>query len=194
MPLPDPTALKLPGPLRAVWLAGKKPRPTFDEEQLEAARREAYHRGAQEATRVLEKQMLEQRAEMMHLQSETFAALTRQHAALLEQLHTALPELALEAAARVLAGAAIDRAAVLAITRDLLEEIAAGSEKVEVRLHPRDLELIAGCEETFREKHPEITFRADAELRPGDGLVRGRFGVIDGRVATKLRALEGMLK
>lgn len=192
MPLPEP--IKLHAPLRAVWLAGTRPRPTFSEEQLEAAKREAYQRGAEEATRLLERQMLEQREEMLHLQSRTFSALAQQQAKLAAQLEAILPELVLEAAGRVLAGANIDRDAVLAIARDLLGELGPEREPVDVRLSPRDLELLAGYEEGFREKYPQISFVADPELKPGDCMVRSRFGVIDGRIATKLRALEGMLK
>lgn len=186
--------VKLHAPLKGAWLAGMKPRPTFTEDELEAVRREAYQRGSQEASKLLERQMLEQRAEVMHLQSQTFTALKAQHASLVQQLHAVLPELALEAAARVLAGTPLDREAVLRITQDLLSEIEPGREKIELQLHPRDLELIAGLEDGFREKYPEINFRADPELRSGDCVVRSRFGVLDGRLATKLRALEGLLK
>ena len=61
-------------------------------------------------------------------------------------------------------------------------------------MQPADLELIAGYDAGFREKHPEITFRANPDLRSGDCMVQCRFGTIDGRLATKLRALEGFLK
>lgn len=192
--MPSFSAIKVHAPLKALFLAGTKPRPTFTEEELAAAKREAYQRGSEEASRLIERQMMEQRTDIMHLQSQTFAALAQQHAALVQQLRDVLPELAMEAVARILATAEIDRDAVLRITRDLLSEIAPGPEQVEVQLAPRDLELIVGYEEGFREKHPGIAFRADAELRPGDCVVRSRFGVVDGRLATKLRTVEEFLK
>ena len=188
------SAIKFHAPLKALFLAGTKPRPTFTEAELEAAKREAYHRGSEEAGRLIERQMLEQRAEIVHLQSQTFAAVAQQHAALVQQLHDMLPELAMEALARILATTEIDRDAVLRISRDVLSEIAPGREQVEVQLSPRDLELIAGYEECFRERHPAIAFSADPELTPGDCVVRSRFGVVDGRLVTKLRTVEGFLK
>ncbi len=188
------SAIKVHAPLKALFLAGTKPLPTFTEEELAAAKREAYQRGSEEASRLIEGQMLEQRAEILHLQSETFAAVARQHAALVQQLRDVLPELAMEAVARILATTEIDREAVMRICRDLLCEIAPGREQVEVQLSPGDLGLIAGYEEGFRERHPEIVFRADPELKPGDCIVRSRFGVVDGRLATKLRIVEGFLK
>lgn len=188
------SAIKVHAPLKALFLAGTKPLPTFTEEELAAAKREAYQRGSEEASRLIEGQMLEQRAEILHLQSETFAAVARQHAALVQQLRDVLPELAMEAVARILATTEIDREAVMRICRDLLCEIAPGREQVEVQISPGDLGLIAGYEEGFRERHPEIVFRADPEMKPGDCIVRSRFGVVDGRLATKLRIVEGFLK
>ncbi len=188
------SAIKLSKSLKAIYLAGSKPRPTFTEEELEAAKREAYHRGSEDAARLIERQMFEQRSEILHLQTETFTAVAQQHAALVQQLHDMLPELAMEALARILATTEIDRDTVLRISRDLLSEIAPGREQVEVQLAPRDLELIAGYEESFRERHPAIAFCADPELTPGDCVVRSRFGIVDGRLATKLRTVEGFLK
>jgi flagellar biosynthesis/type III secretory pathway protein FliH len=179
---------------KSVFLAGKKPVRMYSEAEFEAMKREAYHAGAEETSRLMERQMLEQRGEMVRLQSETLAALAAQHAALVRQIQEALPELTIEAAARVLAQTVFDRAAVLRIVEDLLAEIAPGPEQLEVQLAPCDIEAIAGYDTQFREKHPAISFRANAELRAGDCVVRSRFGVLDGRLGTKLRALEEFFK
>ena len=186
--------ITLSGPLKGVAVAPPRVAPTFDEEQYGEAKRAAYQKGFEEATRAMEHQLLEQRGEMVHLQNETFEGLSRQHAALSEQLQGMLPELTMEAIRRILAGTAIDRETVLGIAKDLLAEIAPGQEQIEVRLAPGDLELIAGYEEGFREKHPQIVFRADPELKAGDCVVRSRFGDIDGRLSTKMRTIETFLK
>ena len=192
MPVLEP--IRLHAPLKNIALAAPRGAATFTDEDIEAAKREAYRRGSEEATRLLERQMIEQRGEMLALQSKTFAALTAQHAALAQQLHEVVPELVVEAVARVLANTEFDREAVVRIANDLLAEVAPGREQVELQLAPRDLELIAGYEEGFREKHPAIVFHANPDLRPGDCTVHSRFGIIDGRLAVKLRALEGFLK
>ena len=189
-----PESIRLHASPARIALAVPRTAAVFTGEDLEAARRDGYRRGGEEATRLLEKQMLEQRAEMVALQSETFAAITRQREALTQQMREVVPALALEAVARVLADAEFDRETVLRIANDLLSEVATGREEVELQLAPHDLELIAGYEETFREKHPAIVFHANPELRPGDCKILSKFGFIDGRLATKLRALEGFLK
>lgn len=192
MPALDP--IRLHASPKNLVIAGTRKPVTFTEEEIENAKRDAYRRGSEEATRLLERQMIEQRSEMVALQSQTFAKLAEQHSALVQQIHDVVPELVIEGVARVLANTGFDREAIVSIARDLLAEVAPGRDQVELQLAPADLELIAGYEERFREKHPSILFQANADLRPGDCVVRSRFGMIDGRLATKLRALEGFLK
>ena len=175
-------------PPRRVVVAGTpEPSRTCTAEEFEAACREARQRGADEAMEVMERQMLELRADVQHLQSRTFAELAAAHAAVVAQFRALLPRLATEAASRVLAGMPLSRDAVLGIVAEMLHNIEPGSPELEVRLAPSDLELIAGNESGFREKHPAIIFRADGELKPGDCVVQSRFGMLDGTVATKLQ-------
>jgi flagellar biosynthesis/type III secretory pathway protein FliH len=179
---------------KRIALAAPRNEATFSEEEVEAARRDGYRRGSEEATRLLERQMIEQRSEMVALQSETFTAIARQRDHLVQQMREVVPELVIEAVARVLADTEFDREKVIRIANDLLNEIAPGREEIELQLSPHDLELIAGYEDGFREKHPAITFRANSDLRSGDCKILGRFGFVDGTLATKIRALDGFLK
>lgn len=190
----SPNAIHFSEPPSAVYLAGTRPKPSFTEADLENAKREAYRRGSEDATQAMERQLLEQRSEVIHLQTQTFAALAAHHEQLAEQMQGLIPELAIEAVQRILATTVFDRELVLRITHDMLSEVAPGKEQVEVRLAASDLELVSGYEEQFREKHPGISFCPDSELRPGDCVVRSLFGTLDGRLSTKVRAVEGLLK
>jgi flagellar assembly protein FliH len=192
--MPSHKVIQFPQPLKGVFLAGTQPLPRFSEEELEAARREGYHRGAEDTSRVLERQLMEQRAELVHLQSETFLALNQQHAAMFEQLRAVVPQLVMEAVARILGGTPPDAQAVMRIVDDLLAELTPTGEAVEVQLSATDLELITGYEEKVREKFPAIAFKASSELQPGDAIVRSRFGLIDGRMSTKFQAVEAMFQ
>lgn len=138
--------------------------------------------------------MIEQRSEIVALQTGTFAAIAQQQEELTQQMQEVVPALALEAVARLLADATFGRETIINIANDLLSEVATGREEVELQLSPHDLDLIAGHEEGFREKHPSIVFHANPDLRSGDCKILSRFGFIDGRLSTKLRALEGFLK
>ncbi len=174
-------------PRRIVIAGTPEPSRTYSEEEFEIACREARQRGADEAMALMESQMLDLRTEVQHLQSRTFAELAAAHATVVAQFRALLPKLVAEAASRVLAGALLSEDTVRGIVGEMLENVEAGSPDLEVRLAPADLELIAGYESDFREKHPAIIFRADGDLKRGDCIVQSRFGMLDGTIATKLQ-------
>lgn len=191
---PSKLNIHFPVPPRAIFLAGTPPPDlTYSQEQFDAACREAHQRGAHEATELLERQMLELRADVQHLQTATFTKLERAHADLIAQFRTLLPELVTEIASRVVSGTPISQDTVLSIVGEVLQGIEHRSPDLEVRLAPRDLELIAGHESNFREKHPALTFLADTDLKPGDCIVQSRFGMLDGRISTKLQICKEAL-
>ena len=186
--------IRFPVPPRRLTVAGApEPGRTYSQEEFEAACGDARQCGADEAMQLMERQMLELRADVLHLQSRTFSELAEAHAAVVAQFRALLPKLATEAASRVLAGTPLSQDAVLGIVGEMLHNIEPGSPELEVRLAPSDMGLIAGHESDFREKHPAIIFRADAELKPGDCIVQSRFGMLDGTVATKLQICKEAL-
>jgi flagellar biosynthesis/type III secretory pathway protein FliH len=142
----------------------------------------------------MEQHLVEQREELLHLQEKTFASLVARNTELMEQLRLTLPELTVEAVRRVLANTEIDRDLVIQLVEELLAEISERRQPIEVSLSARDLQLIEGNDARFREKFPEIQFRLDVELEPGDCIVRSRHGEIDGRFSTKLKTLERALR
>jgi flagellar biosynthesis/type III secretory pathway protein FliH len=161
---------------------------------LEAAKQESYQRGCTDTSALMEHDLVEQREEVLHLQEKTFANLVTRNADLVEQLRLALPELTIEAVRRVLANSDIDRELIIRLVEELLTEISERRQPIEVSLSARDLQLIEGNDARFREKFPQIDFRLDAELQPGDCIVRSRHGAIDGRLSTKLKTLERVLR
>lgn len=191
---PSEYVIHFPVPPRTIALVGTPgPSRTYSQQEFETACREARQRGADEATELMERQMLELRADVLHLQSRTFTELAAAHAVVIAQFRALLPELATEAASRVLAATPLSRDTVLKIVGEMLHNIEPGSPELEVRLATGDLELIAGHESDFREKHSAIIFRADAELKPGDCIVQSRFGMLDGTTATKLQVCKEAL-
>ena len=61
-------------------------------------------------------------------------------------------------------------------------------------MNERDLKLMESYQPGLRDKYPQIEFRADSQLQPGDCMVTSRFGALDGRVATKLRSIDRLLQ
>jgi flagellar biosynthesis/type III secretory pathway protein FliH len=188
--MPKANTIQVSRPLRNVRLVRPAPPAFYTADDLEAARRESYQRGSTDTSALMEQHLVEQRDEILHLQDKTFAALIDCNNDLVTQLRSALPELTLEAVRRVLAQTEIDRELVLRLVEELLTEISDGRQTIEVILSARDLELIEGVDARFREKFPELEFRADAELQSGDCIARSRHGAIDGRISTKLKTVE----
>lgn len=186
--------IKFPVPPRAIFIAGAKSEiRKLSQQEFEVACSEARQRGADEAMALMEGQMLELRADVLHLQSRTFSELAAAHATLTAQFRSILPELVAEAASRVLAGTPVSQETVARIVGELLQGVEPGGQELEVRLAPGDLAWIAGLEPDFREKHPSISFRPDAELKPGDCIVESRFGTLDGRINSKLQLCKEAL-
>ena len=188
--------IRLPHVLASVMLAGKPAEPElrFTAEEVEAARRDGYKRGFEDASAVIETQLVEQRQEVSHLQQNTFQSLASHHESLTRQLRAAIPELTMEIVRRVLGGMEPDQGAVLRILNEVLQGIAPGPEAVEVSLSARDLKLVESYQPGLRERFPQIEFRADPDLLPGDCTVASRFGSLDGRLATKLRSVDRLLQ
>jgi flagellar biosynthesis/type III secretory pathway protein FliH len=188
--------IRLPHLLVSVELASTPPAdpPMYRAKELEAARREGYQRGFEDASAVIETQLVEQRGEVAHLQQKTFQAIASHHDTLTQQLRATVPELTMEIVRRVLGGMEPDKEAVLEIVNEVLRGIAPGPEALEVCLSVRDLKLMESYEAGFRDRYPQIAFRADAELMAGDCVVTSRFGALDGRLTTKLRSVDRLLQ
>ena len=186
----NPRSIKFPFAPRAVVFSN----PDASKKEVETARKEGYQRGFEEASMLVQRQLLDQREDVLHLQQKTFSALAAHHETLVAQLGQLLPNLAMEAIRRVVANIDIDSKLVTRIVNELLVEIHPGPGALDVALSEHDLRLIAGNEASFRQKYPEIHFTADPDLKPGDCVVRSRFGTIDGRIATKLKTVEALLQ
>src|SRR5262249_45908874 len=154
-------SVHLTRPLRNVKLirASASPTTMFTAAELEAARQESYQRGCTDTSALMEQHLVEQREEILHLPAKTVANLATRGNELLDQLRQVLPELTLDAVRRVLANTEIDRDLVLRLVDELLAEICEGRQPIEVSLSARDLELIQGNDQQFRDKFPEIEFR-----------------------------------
>ena len=132
------------------------------------------------------------------------------------ELITRLPDLTLALAERVLGEVPLDREVIVGIITNLIGEFATEDEKLEIYLCPEDLKLLKagdklaaekeeespstddfsaamaglfdglGGDDALLEGYPNVVFHEDAELSPGDCQIKSRFGLVDGRVLTKL--------
>ena len=68
------------------------------------------------------------------------------------------------------------------------------SDKLRLCLLYTSLKLMENYQAGLRNRYPQIEFRADPDLQPGDCIVTSRFGALDGRLATKLRSVDRILQ
>ena len=142
----------------------------------------------------------------------------------LEQLNDRLPDLVLEMVKRILPGLEPDALQIQEIVRSLLAEFVEDEETLEVYLCKEDLALLKASRKIKDVSHekeqvdegfasaiagifdnldgddallpdfPKVKFFEDQTLKRGDCQVKSRFGLLDGRIATKLRRIEEEIK
>jgi flagellar assembly protein FliH len=175
--------------LTGVAIAGQAGR-YYTESELAAREEAAYQRGV-DATRTLaDQQMVEFRADIEQLSDGVFKKLSTIEPQVIAQLRETLPALALDLARRLLAGFEPSAEIVSRICEEALTEIFPERENLELSVAPRDAALLEKLNPDWLRRYPGLRIRSDSTLKPGDCLLRSRFGLTDARLHTKLTALE----
>jgi flagellar assembly protein FliH len=180
--------LQLAQPLREVKLARSGERESLRQQELQAS----FERGRMEGERRLSEQLIQQRAELMELQTGVLASLRQSVPQVVRETERALVALALEAAQKLVAG--------LPITSEMMEgvihEACAAVEdtaELNVLLHPDDLALLERANSPVllpKGGHERIRFQSSAQVSRGGCIVQTHFGVLDARRETKAGMLE----
>lgn len=178
---------------RAIGLAGSELRAGYAESELEGIKQSSYSDGYAKATDECASEVSDLKEMMAALQEGVLQSVIEKQREIAAHIRSILPVLVTEAAERVLAGVKVDEATVRAVVGDMMSEVAPGIENVEIRLNPDDHSKLQVFDPTFGGRYPQARLIADPDLNEGDCVVRSRFGTLDGRIATKLRALEGAL-
>jgi flagellar assembly protein FliH len=166
------------------------PQPTVDL----AAEREnaAYERGRHEGENALREQLISQRNEMAALLNGVIESLRNTIPQLVHETESALIQLALESAQKIVAGMPVNPKMVEAVVREALTQVEDTAD-ITVQLHADDLALLQKHKSDVLKSAPNskpLQFAASAEVTRGGCLVRTRFGVIDARRETKLDQLR----
>jgi flagellar assembly protein FliH len=180
-------------PPKFIGLPGQANTLTYSANQLDQAVEAAYNRGSMEARGAAEAETTKLRAEAKAVIEGALSKVSEQHQYALAQMRALLPKLVSEATARVVAGVEVDGELVRSVVNDLLGDVTPGSDAVEVQLCPADLAKVVGFDQELRHKFPNIHLTENRELQPKDCVVKTRFGVLDGRIASKLKSVEGLL-
>lgn len=162
------------------------------ERQLEQA---AYERGRRDAEKAFGAQLVQQRTELDELQKGVLESLRRVVPQLTRETESALIELALESARKVVAGAPITVRTVEAVVREAVAQVEDSAE-ITIHLNPEDFALLRKSKSPVLEGLPEsgpLRFAGSAEVSRGGCLVQTRFGLLDARRETKFEQLRESL-
>jgi flagellar assembly protein FliH len=152
---------------------------------------ECFERGRAQAEEALTGQIVSQRNEMLQLQYGVLKSLNDAVSEVVQETERAVIDIALTAAARLVAGMPIDAAMVEAAVREALTQVEETS-NVHVLLNADDLALLkAGASDLVAESGAgRLRLAASTEVSRGGCVVRTHFGDIDARRETKLEQLR----
>jgi flagellar assembly protein FliH len=163
------------------------------ESELSERAQQAFREGVDSARALADQQMVEFRADVSQLSDGLLRKVSAIEKTLLSQLNAALPSLGVEIARRLLAGYEPPAEVVSRLCDEALGELFPERENLELMVSPRDAQILEGLQPAFHERYPGLRISSEGSLVPGDCQVRSRFGLVDGRIATKLGALESSL-
>jgi flagellar assembly protein FliH len=189
-----PDAITLKQPLRDVRLLIDAPAQDW-QEHLRDREHAAFENGRREGERSLGGQLLQQRNELVELQNGILHSLQQTLPRLIQENESALLNLSLELAQKIVAGLPVDQAMVENVVREALQQAKDTSEMV-VQLHPEDLVLLRKHNSPLLEGLPEtgpLRFTGSAGVARGGCLVQTRFGLIDAQRETKVEQLKKAL-
>lgn len=181
-------------PLRDARLLMQVPAQDW-QEHLREREQAAHERGRLDGERALSEQLLQQRNEMVELQRGVVDSLRRALPQVVLEAQTALINLALESAQKIVAGLPVNPEMIEAIVREALRQVEDTAE-IAIQLHPEDLALLRKHNSPILNGVPEagpLRFTSSADVTRGGCLVQTRFGLIDARRETKMEQLRQTL-
>jgi flagellar assembly protein FliH len=155
----------------------------------------AFEEGRRKGESDLNEQLLRQRNETIELQRGILTSLQTALPKVAHEAETALMDLALEAARKIVAGLPVDVAMVESTLHEALRQ-AEDSAEIVIQLHPEDLALLRQQQSEILNGRPDsgpLRFSPSSEITRGGCVIQTRFGLIDARRETKIEQLRQSL-
>jgi len=181
-------------PLRDVRLLAGAPAQDW-QQFLRDREQTAFENGRRAGESALSEQLLQQRNETIELQRGILTSLQAALPKVAHEAETALIELALESAKKIVAGMPVDAAMVESTVREALRQ-AEDSAEINIQLHPEDLALLRQHQSEILNGLPDsgpMRFTHSSEVGRGGCIIQTRFGLIDARRETKIEQLRQSL-
>lgn len=181
-------------PLRDVRLLVGAPAQDW-QQFLQEREQAAFENGRRAGETALNAQLLQQRNQTIELQRGILTSLQTALPQVAHEAESALIDLALESAKKIVAGMTVDVAMVENTVREALRQ-AEDTAEIVIQLHPDDLALLRENQSPILNGSPEtgpLRFAHSAEISRGGCIIQTRFGLIDARRETKIEQLRQSL-
>lgn len=191
---PQPERICPGQPLRGVRLAAGDGRASA----VVAAEllRSRYEEGVRDGEKKLREQLLRQRSELLSLQQGVLHSLEQTLPRTRADCETALVELALEVARRIIVASPVTADAVAGAIREALDQLQEAQD-ILVLLHPEDLELLGSVNAPVLLASvggEKVRFSVSPEVTRGGCVVQTRFGSVDARREAKFELIKKELQ
>lgn len=187
----QPDSIKLNHPLRGITTVAW----TGDvEKRIQERERAAMERGREQAQKLYGEQMIQQRSELIALQSGILGAMKDSIPGVVRECENHLAALALEVARKLVDGMPIDAAVVEAAISAAMRQVEESSH-YSIFVNPQDLQLLEakGSPVLTASDSDKITVTASAEISRGSCVVETPFGRVDARRETKFDLLKSAI-
>jgi len=181
--------VRLDHPLKSIGILFDGPAAERGGEGIEKILRAEYQRGYDDGAAQVNQQILEQRNEISEMRALLFENAEKAVQNAVDEVRGALPRLVVQAVRRLIKDFEWNAASVARAAEDVLAEAGVDPAEVELRLNPRDLELLRDLDPSMAERHPGVKLVGDGRLERGGCEGITRFGKIDGRISHKLARL-----
>ncbi len=165
-------------------------------EQLrQDAEQAAYHRGRVDGEKALSEQLLQQRAELLALHQGVVEALRNAVPQVVRETESALVQLAVEVARKIVADLPVSSEMVESVVREAVKQVEDSAE-ITIQLHPEDLALLHKHQSPILGGLPEtgpLRFASSSEVTRGGCVIHTSFGLLDARRETKLDQIRDSL-
>jgi flagellar assembly protein FliH len=181
-------------PLRDVRLLADAPAQDW-QQFLRDREQAAFENGRRAGETALSAQLLLQRNETVELQRGILASLQAALPKVAHEAESAMIDLALEAAKKIVAGLPIDVKLVETTVHEALAQTEDTAE-ITIQLHPEDLALLRQHQSPILNGLPDsgpLRFSPSSDVSRGGCVIQTRFGLVDARRETKIEQLRQSL-
>ena len=182
-------SIRLAHSLQSIGILFDGPAAERGGEGVEVLLQAEYQRGYDEGAAHVNQQILEQRNEINEMRALLFENAEQAVQTVISEVRTAVPQLVVQAVGRLIKDFEWNAESVTRAAEDVLAEAGVDPSEIELRLNPKDLELLRDLDPSLTERHPGVKLVGDERLERGGCEGITRFGKIDGRISHKLNRL-----